>query len=194
MTQKQETISSADFGNVFSKYYPRFIEVAYRYVRDRHIAEDLVSDSFTALWEERERFGKDLNIPAYVLTSVKNKCLNYLQKRLRHLELDKQLNNIQLRLINADIHSLKACSPEQLIASEMTEILEQSFSRMPDLTRKIFMGSRYENKSYMDLAKEFGISYTHVNFEMRRALKILREAFKDYLHLFIPLLSVVFFN
>lgn len=194
MTKKQETISSADFGNVFSEYYPRFIEVAYRYVRDRHVAEDLVSDSFTALWEERERFGKELNIPAYVLTAVKNKCLNHLQKRLRHLELDKQHNNIQRRLVRADIHSLKACSPEQLIAREMAEILEQAFNRMPDLTRKIFMGSRYEDKTYTELAKEFGISYTHVNFEMRRALKMLREAFKDYLHLFIPLLSVVFWN
>ena len=43
-------ITSAEFGRLYSDYNPRFTEVAYRYVRDRGIAEDLVSDSFMAFW------------------------------------------------------------------------------------------------------------------------------------------------
>jgi len=34
------------------------------------------------------------------------------------------------------------------------------------------------------------IAFTHVNFEMRRALKILREEFKDYIFVLIILLAV----
>ena len=64
---------------MYSDYNPRFTEVAYRYVRDRGIAEDLVSDSFMAFWEERDRLPEDVNAPAYVLTIVKNKCLNHLK-------------------------------------------------------------------------------------------------------------------
>ena len=48
-------ITSAEFGRLYSDYNPRFTEVTYRYVRDRGIAEDLVSDSFMAFWEERDR-------------------------------------------------------------------------------------------------------------------------------------------
>ena len=36
-------ITSAEFGRLYSDYNPRFTEVTYRYVRDRGIAEDLVS-------------------------------------------------------------------------------------------------------------------------------------------------------
>ena len=78
---------------MYSDYNPRFTEVAYRYVRDRGIAEDLVSDSFMAFWEERDRLPEDVNAPAYVLTIVKNKCLNHLKVRLLHLQIEKKLHS-----------------------------------------------------------------------------------------------------
>lgn len=74
-------------------------------------------------------------------------------------------------------------------------MLDRAVSRMPDagcrnLRGRIFEGSRYENKSYKELAQELNIAFTHVNFEMRRALKILREEFKDYIFALIILLAV----
>lgn len=101
-------ITSAEFGRLYSDYNPRFTEVAYRYVRDRGIAEDLVSDSFMAFWEERDRLPEDVNAPAYVLTIVKNKCLNHLKARLLHLQIEKKLHSTQQRLIQSDIQSLAA--------------------------------------------------------------------------------------
>lgn len=86
-------ITSAEFGRLYSDYNPRFTEVTYRYVRDRGIAEDLVSDSFMAFWEERDRLPEDVNAPAYVLTIVKNKCLNHLKVRLLHLQIEKKLHS-----------------------------------------------------------------------------------------------------
>lgn len=72
----------------------------------------------------------------------------------------------------------------------MQTMLDRAVSRMPELTRRIFEGSRYENKSYKELAQELNIAFTHVNFEMRRALKILRKEFKDYIFVLIILLAV----
>lgn len=183
-------ISSAEFGRLYSKYNPRFIEVAYRYVRDRGVAEDLVSDSFMAFWEERDRLPEDVNVPGYVLTIVKNKCLNHLKSRLLHLQIEKKLHSTQQRLIQSDIHALTACNPTNLFTQEMRMMLDRAIGRMPELTRKVFEGSRYENKSYKELAEELNIAFTHVNFEMRRALKILREEFRDYMATFIMLLGI----
>mgnify|MGYP000006055214 FL=1 len=187
---KKNAISEKEFGRVFSEYNRRFVEVAYRYVRDQDIAEDVVSDSFAACWEMRERLTDEDNLPAYILTAVKNKCLNHLRSKLRHLQISKKIHSVQQRLIQADIHSLTACNPDELISNEIRSILEDALGRMPDLTRKIFMGSRYEGKSYKELADELHIAYTHVNFEMRRALKILREEFKDYIPVLILLLEI----
>ena len=186
-------ITSAEFGRLYSDYNPRFTEVTYRYVRDRGIAEDLVSDSFMAFWEERDRLPEDVNAPAYVLTIVKNKCLNHLKVRLLHLQIEKKLHSTQQRLIQSDIQSLAACVPDTLFGDAddaRPRRQPDAGCRMPELTRRIFEGSRYENKSYKELAQELNIAFTHVNFEMRRALKILREEFKDYIFALIILLAV----
>lgn len=125
-------ITSAEFGRLYSDYNPRFTEVTYRYVRDRGIAEDLVSDSFMAFWEERDRLPEDVNAPAYVLTIVKNKCLNHLKVRLLHLQIEKKLHSTQQRLIQSDIQSLAACVPDTLFVEEMQTMLDRAVSRMPD--------------------------------------------------------------
>ena len=51
---KTDSISSTEFGKLFFEFKPRFIALAYRYVRDRETAEDLVSDSFITFWEMHE--------------------------------------------------------------------------------------------------------------------------------------------
>ena len=68
-------------------------------------------------------------------------------------------------------------------------MLDRAVGRMPELTRRIFEGSRYENKRYKELAQELNIAFTHVNIETRRALKIVREEFKDYIFALIILLA-----
>ena len=82
---KTDNISSTEFGKLFFEFKPRFIALAYRYVRDRETAEDLVSDSFMTFWEMHETLPADINVPAYILTSVKNRCLNYLNAQILSL-------------------------------------------------------------------------------------------------------------
>ena len=178
--------------DLYVQYYRRFINVAARYVRDTVVAEDLVSDSFMAFFEEEPRLAADVNKPAYILTIVKNKCLNHLNARLRHLQIEKDIHTTRQRLIQADIRSLAASDPSSLLTQEIMDILEQAIDRMPTLTRRVFVSSRYDEKSYKEIARELNISFTHVNFEMRRALKVLRDEFKDYIPiLFIVLLSSI---
>lgn len=52
---------------------------------------------------------------------------------------------------------------------------------MPARTRACFLRSRFDNKSYKEIAKEFDISYFSVNDAIRNSLYELRIALKDYL-------------
>ncbi|WP_308503163.1 sigma factor-like helix-turn-helix DNA-binding protein [uncultured Alistipes sp.] len=49
------------------------------------------------------------------------------------------------------------------------------------MTRRVFLLSRQEGRTYKEIADELGITLSRVNFEIRRALELLREALKDYL-------------
>lgn len=179
--KKVDIISPSEFGKLFSEYKPRFITIAYRYVRDMATAEDLVSDSFMAFWEAKDKLPEDVNIPAYILTIVKNRCLNHLSAQLRHIEAEKNIHTTQQRLLQADIRSLSVCDPDKLFSDEIALILDRAIRKMPETTRKVFLQSRVDGKSYKEISEELNIAVTHVNFEIRRALNILRAELRDYL-------------
>ena len=94
---KTGSISSTEFGKLFFEFKPRFIALAYRYVRDRETAEDLVSDSFMTFWEMHETLPADINVPAYILTSVKNRCLNHLNAQIRHRRAEQDMHSTLTR-------------------------------------------------------------------------------------------------
>lgn len=89
----------ASFNKFFTENQHRFIRFAWTYTRDEVVAEDIVMESLMAYWENRDHMTPEINPAAYVLTVVKNKCLNYL----RHLQL---VNDVSDRVAS---HSEWSC-------------------------------------------------------------------------------------
>ena len=186
--QKKATMSTPlqpiSFDDLFRIYKNRFIRFAQTYVREASIAEDFVIDALIYYWEHRHSIEANSNIPAYILTIIKHKCLNHLQ----HIQLANQVsekiaNNKQWEL-NTRIDTLEACDPQEVFAKEAQEIVYQTIAKMSLRTREVFLMSRFENKSNNEIATELNIVVKTVEFHMSKALKELKIALKDYLPLF----------
>ena len=128
-----------------------------------------------------ETLPADTNVPAYILTSVKNRCLNHLNAQIRHRRAEQDMHSTLTRRLQADVRSLSACDPDLLFSEEIRAILKQAVRKMPKMTRNVFLLSRIRNMTYSEIAAELGISVSHVNFEIRRALNLMRFELKDYL-------------
>lgn len=180
-----DNIIKKEFGQLYNRYRQRFVIIARRYVRDRMVAEDIVADSFVSFWNNRANIPSEANLPAYILTIVKNNCLNWLHAQQIHMRIENNIQTTQARLVDANIRSLESCDPERLFASEVQRIVKDATSRMPELTRIVFEKSRNEGKTYAEIAKECGISNRQVASEIQKALSILRKALKDYMPAFL---------
>ena len=60
-------------------------------------------------------------------------------------------------------------------------------SDMPERTRKIFLASRFNGKTYSEIADYFGVTERIVKRDIQATLKDLRTALKDYLPVFLLL-------
>ncbi|MFQ7386640.1 MAG: hypothetical protein ACLRM8_02120 [Alistipes sp.] len=100
-----------------------------------------------AFWEEQDRLPEDVNLASpYCLTIVKNKCLNHLKVRLLHLQSEKAA--FDPAAADPVRHSVIGGLRSRLaVRGGDAAMLDRAVSRMPELTRRIFEGSRYENKS-----------------------------------------------
>ena len=64
------------FASLFEQYKEPFILFANSYLRDRVVAEDIFIEAMMQYWEKRQELPSDTNVPAYILTTIKNKALN----------------------------------------------------------------------------------------------------------------------
>ncbi|BEG99185.1 RNA polymerase sigma-70 factor [Bacteroides sedimenti] len=188
MAINSNTDDLISFNQLFNEYQKRYVRFANTYVRDLPAAEDIVVESLMYYWENRHSLQeKDLNIPAYILTTIKHKCLNYLRHMQVHEEYSQDIQSYTEWELNTRIATLQACEPYDLFASEVKEIVQQTLKSLPEKTREIFIMSRYENKSYKEIAEKMGMTTKGVEFHVSKALKALHVSLKDYFPFFLYL-------
>lgn len=172
------------FNQLYEDCQKRFVRFAYTYVRDVTAAEDITVEALMYYWENRATLKEESNIPAYILTTIKSKCLNYLRHKQIHEEYSENIRSYNEWELNMRIANLQACEPYELFTTEIQELVRESLHNLPEKTRQIFMLSRYENKSYKEIAEIMKMSPKGVNFHISKALKLLQTNLKDYFPLF----------
>jgi len=176
-----------NFNKLFNEYYERFIRFAMSYVRDRQIAEDFVSEAFTSYWERKDNLLPDTKPQAYILTIIKNKCINHLQFLQVRRHAEKEINRHQDWLLDIHIATLQACDPELIFAEEIRQIVDKTLEMLPQKTRQIFVMNRYQNLSYKEIAVKMNVSTKAVEFHISKALQYFRVSLKDFICL-VPFL------
>lgn len=171
----------AFFNKLFNEYYRQFVLFAMGYIRDEAKAQDFVSDAFASYWEKKETLPEDTNAPGYILTIVKNNCLNHLQHRKIKQRAAQELTEHAQWLIDTQINTLEACNPDNIFSQEINQIIEGTISNLPKRTAKIFRMSRFENLSHREIAKTIGVSTKSVEYHITKALSVLRINLKDFL-------------
>lgn len=178
------------FNQLFSDYQGRFIRFANMYVKDMAVAEDFTIEALMQYWENRNALKADSNVPAYILTIIKNKCINYLQHIQVREDVSEHLKNHAEWELNTRISTLEACNPEELFTAEAQEIVNRTLAGLPEQTRVVFIMSRYDNKPHKEIAEALGITPKGVEYHISKALKILHANLKDYYPVFLYLFYI----
>lgn len=181
----KESSEIYNFNRLYHDYKLRFTHFAKTYVDDWVVAEDIVMDSLMYYWENRSSLKNDSNIPAYILTVIKNKCLNFLQRERTREEAQKYLSNCLDWELTIRIATLEATNPEKIFSDEIQNLIDEALASLPDLSRDIFIRSRNENQTNKEIADALGLSVKSVEYHITKTLKYLRKALKDYLPLIL---------
>lgn len=190
MSDSSKTISQSDFDELYRKYRHQFTLVSRMYVRDEMAAEDIVAESFLAFWERRDTIAAD-NIPGYILTSVKNRSLQWLRDRRKHMEVHHTMHSVACRQITQQIGLLETTLPDTVLFQEVSSIIEATLRQMPERTRSVFVAHRLKDMSYVEIEQLYNLSNGQVNDHLQRAKKTFILALRDYMPMVI--LFLLFF-
>lgn len=172
------------YEEIYSKYSKFLLQAAYNKLRDKIAAEDLVQNIFISIWEKRASMDiKDTK--NYLLGSLKYAVINYIRtKMMEH----KYLAFIQKYNLEhtADFESENVLHALEL--KDLSHLIEEGISSLPDKTREVFKLSRIEHHSAKKISLELKISEKTVEYHITRSLKLIKAYLKNYL-----LLALFFF-
>lgn len=166
------------FEHVYKEYYKKAVFYANQYLRDIELANDVAQDSFYTLWEKRHEVNPNLSIQSFILTIVKNKCLNILRKRLYERKYADKLSQQEEM---ANYLALCDQTADEYLLIEISDMVEELLNEMPEKMSTVFRMSRENELTYEEIASSLNISVKTVEYRMSKTLSLLRRKFKDYL-------------
>jgi RNA polymerase sigma-70 factor (ECF subfamily) len=163
------------FDKLFDQYYHPMCTFIYPLIGDKHIVEDIVSDCFVKLWEQRKDLRIHTSVTNYLLTLVKNAAISFLRKKkLPQIEFEQVSNTIT----DDDAEIIKE--------SEIYNKLYQALDKLPEQRRTILKLAAFEGKSYQKISQELNISTNTVKTQIARSYRFLKT------ELAIPYKSILF--
>lgn len=165
------------FRQLFELYYPALCVYAKRFIEEKETRKDIVQDVFLSIWENRKYISVQVSAKNYLLTCVKNHCLNYLRQHTTESVEDLLQKNRPIYAENND---------DFYMLTELRELLAKSISKLPEEYRHVFELNRFEGKNYREIAESMDISTRTVERYKNKAIEILKKDLKDYL----PLLAL----
>lgn len=161
--------------NAIEQYFFEYFEALHRYaytlLNDSEEAKDVVQQIFMHLWEKKETLTITQSVRAYLYTTTHNHCLNRIksrQTRQRHYH----------QFASGQEHATLD-NEEQLSVRTLKQEVLSAMDTLPDKCREVFYKSRFEEKTYPEIAKELDISVKTVEAHMGRALRTLRTMLSD---------------
>ena len=165
MQESNKTIGQKQFKELFLTEYGRMYRAAYILLGDEDEAKDAVQDVFARLWDGTTPLREESQ-RAFLLTCVRNRCLNIIAQRQTQQEAMSQLSTEDLATEQHD---------DELIAAINSYI----DNRLTPQTGRIIRMHYDEEKPYKDISRELDISLSAVNKHIVQGLRKLRITFKN---------------
>ena len=181
--------TETNFAMFYNTYYERFVRYALYYVNDKPTAEDMTHDALLYYWENRHKLPSDTDILGYILLSVKNKCLNYLKHLKVENEYSKNCTDLHGWEIITRIQTLEDESYGVIFSKDITKIIMESLSELPEQTQNIFILNRLKNKSRKEISMMLGVSQQKIDYHVNKANDHLLKKLKDYIPFILLLLN-----
>lgn len=154
------------FTHIYHLFFSKFRNYFHHYTGRYDISEELAHDVFLKLWIYHKSLPEILNIESYLFVMSRNVLFNHLKKQKKEavvyqLATDKQ----------EVIHDPAV---EEVYKQAMNEY-QQCLNQLDAEHKKIFLLSREEGLTYLQIAAHMGMSVKMVKRRMENSLRLMRN-------------------
>src|SRR5882672_11790750 len=155
------------FEALYRRYWERLYAFAYRYLRSKEDAEEIVQEVFFRIWRGREHW-----VPAGAVR-------NYLYLAVRNSARDRLERAAVARRRRISQREPAVEAQPDLEAADLVAAVERALTELPAKRAEVCKLRLVGELSYAQIAQRLGISEKTVETQLARGLKFLRERLHD---------------
>jgi RNA polymerase sigma-70 factor, ECF subfamily len=160
------------FSQLYGPTKSKMFGVALAIVRRRELAEEVLQDAYTRIWQNAGRFDPLMSSPVtWMVAIVRHRAIDVLRRLKSEFELDECL---LVNLVADDRSPLDQIQLTQDGSQALAALLE-----LPPLQRQLIIAAYIHGESRAQLAVKFGSPANTIKTWLRRALLEMRTAMKD---------------
>lgn len=166
------------FDQLFARHTHAMINFAFRFVRDRRIAEELAQEVFLRVYEGAAHYTVKSRFTTWLYRIATNVCLNEIRKPQfravhRALSMEQEPDRGVLSADGARDGPAKA-----LERKAIARVLREAMDGMAEKQRTAFLLNKYQDLSYTEVAGIMKTSEKAVKSLIHRAKETLAERLK----------------
>jgi RNA polymerase sigma-70 factor, ECF subfamily len=175
---------------LYDRYAGAVYATARRLTTDRGLAEDVVQETFLALWNRAEQYNPEMgSLPAWLLTIARNRTIDRLRALGRRpptvpvsdVALPDEGDTATLERLIAGGSVVGAGQPVMgpaalLAETELRTSLAEALAELPDVERAVLVLAYRDELSQSEIAERLGWPIGTVKTRTRRALLRMRNA------------------
>ncbi len=167
------------------RFYEAHVDGLYRYAyyrvgKDRHLAEEVVQETFLAAMRRPEDYDPVRGEPLAWLCNLSRNCIRAALKKHREKQtLIQQWDRIDARLAQTADASATSPLPEAALqATETRELVGVTLAQLPQAYRQALEAKYLEGRSVQAMAAAAGSTEDAVKSLLARAREAFRRAFR----------------
>jgi RNA polymerase sigma-70 factor (ECF subfamily) len=160
-------------GRLFDAFVDGVYTLAYRIVRDRHYAEDVVQETFIKVIRSIGTYRGDGPIAAWIYRIAYREAIGVTRRRIEEpLDPADAIEQAERSPVNVE---------EQVLTGELSVRLDEAIGSLSEPVRAAFVLRDVEGLQTAEVAAALGVSESAVKMRLARARESLRTQLEEYL-------------
>lgn len=162
----------AAFDELYSRYSRPLFSYAYKFLKDRMMAEEVLQDAFVKIWRTSPRYNPSLSRPfSWAVLVTKRLCID----RLRRLKPESIVEDPMALQSNEATHSKERNPLEAASVREEVSRLRDMLERLPPAQKDSLSLALSKGLTQQEISDRLNMPLGTVKTSMRRGMQRLRQ-------------------
>jgi RNA polymerase sigma factor (sigma-70 family) len=161
------------FEHLVRKYQKQVHTLAWRKVRDFHIAEDITQETFLQVYQKLETLEDPTRFPGWLYVIADRLCIAWLRRNQRHTE---PLEDTDISEVETEAYSRYiATEHAKTFAEARRDLVEELLAKLKEGNRTVITLHYLEGMTYSEMSDFLGVSKNTIKSRLRRARQQLKK-------------------